>query len=222
MAIYSHPYVHKREILLTDGYDMSERTRGNSKSIFVMHGASNHSNEERAELDYYATDPDAVRKILDRESFSGTILEPACGGGHICDALEEYGFNVVSFDIANRYARQSDMCDFLSYEPDGGKNCMDIITNPPYSEGMEFVKHAIDISEDRVKIAMFLKLTFLEGKKRKELFAEHPPKTVYVFTNRIDCWKNGVKPDKPSKAVCYAWFVWEKGFKGDPVIKWID
>jgi len=23
-------------------------------------------------------------------------------------------------------------------------------------------------------------------------------------------------------AVAYAWFVWEKGFKGDPSIKWIN
>lgn len=22
-------------------------------------------------------------------------------------------------------------------------------------------------------------------------------------------------------AICHCWFVWEKGFKGDPVIKWI-
>lgn len=201
---------------------MSENTRGNFKSIFVMHGASNHSDEERAELDYYATDPKAVQKLLDEESFSNTVFEPACGGGHICMALEERGFNVISSDVANRYAQQSDVCDFLTYEPDSGKNHMDIITNPPYSAGLEFVKHAIDISDSGVKIAMFLKLTFLEGKKRRELFDEHPPKTIYVFRNRIDCWRNGIKPDKPSKAVCYAWFVWEKGFKGDPVIKWID
>ena len=29
-------------------------------------------------------------------------------------------------------------------------------------------------------------------------------------------------PKKMSSAKCYAWFVWEKGFKGDPVIKWIN
>lgn len=75
---------------------------------------------------------------------------------------------------------------------------------------------------DSVKVAMFLKLTFLESKARQKLFEKYPPKTIYVFRNRVDCWKNGIKPDKPSKAVCYAWFVWEKGFKGDPVIKWIN
>jgi hypothetical protein len=23
-------------------------------------------------------------------------------------------------------------------------------------------------------------------------------------------------------AICYAWFVWEKGFKGDTIIRWIN
>ena len=33
---------------------------------------------------------------------------------------------------------------------------------------------------------------------------------------------NGKFEKYPSSAVAYAWFVWEKGFKGDPVIKWIN
>ena len=27
--------------------------------------------------------------------------------------------------------------------------------------------------------------------------------------------------DLGSSAVCYAWFVWEKGFKGETIIRWI-
>lgn len=23
-------------------------------------------------------------------------------------------------------------------------------------------------------------------------------------------------------AVCYAWYVWEKGYKGDTIVRWID
>ena len=110
--------------------------------------------------------------------------------------------------------------DFLSYVPEP-RNSRDIITNPPYKYAAEFVEHALDISQESVKVAMFLKLTFLEGGKRKQLFDKYPPKKIYVFRNRVDCWKNGIKPDKPSKAVCYAWFVWEKGFSGSPEIAWI-
>lgn len=33
---------------------------------------------------------------------------------------------------------------------------------------------------------------------------------------------NGDFQSITSSAVAYAWFVWEKGFTGDPVIKWIN
>ena len=195
---------------------------GNSTSIFATHGASNHSESERAELDYYATDPEAVEKLLEHEEFCHYIIEPACGGGHISEVLLKHGYDVLSMDIVNRgYEKQfKTNIDFLetTSEP---KNDADIITNPPYNKAKEFVEHALDISMESVKVAMFLKLTFLEGGKRKKLFEKYPPKTIYVFRNRIDCWKNGIKPEKASKAVCYAWFVWVKGFKGSPQIKWI-
>ena len=37
---------------------------------------------------------------------------------------------------------------------------------------------------------MFLKVQFLEGKRRKEFFKKFPPKVVYVFSERIMCAKN--------------------------------
>lgn len=27
---------------------------------------------------------------------------------------------------------------------------------------------------------------------------------------------------KPENAIAYAWYVWEKGFTGDPIIKWFN
>lgn len=194
---------------------------GGTTSIYATHGASNHSTGDRAELDYYATDPAAVAALLEREEFLNSIWEPACGGGHISEYLINYGgFNVRSTDIVYRgYIWQTATLDFLTHEE---FNLLDIITNPPYKYAAEFVEHALDISAPGVKVAMFLKLTFLEGAKRKALFDKYPPKKVYVFRNRIDCWKNGIEPEKPTKAVCYAWFVWEKGYTGRPVIDWID
>lgn len=195
---------------------------GNKKSIFTTHGASNHSNADRADLDYYATDPIAVYKLLEREKFNHYILEPACGGGHISDALIKNGYDVLCSDVIDRgYPNQRFTQDFLT-DYRATKNKRDIITNPPYVKAKEFVEHALDISEEHVKIAMFLKLTFLEGGKRKALFDKYPPKSIYVFRNRIDCWKNGIKPEKPSRAVCYAWFIWEKGYVEPPQIFWID
>ena len=51
----------------------------------------------------------------------------------------------------------------------------DIITNPPYSAGLEFVKRALETVRPGGKVAMFLKVQFLEGKRRGELFSKTPP-----------------------------------------------
>lgn len=51
----------------------------------------------------------------------------------------------------------------------------DIITNPPYSAGLEFVERALETVRPGGKVAMFLKVQFLEGKRRGELFAKTPP-----------------------------------------------
>lgn len=142
------------------------------------------------------------------------------------EILETNGYKVRSSDIFDRGYKNTEIIDFLKVKKEDIKNdfSRDIITNPPYKYAKEFVEHALDISMDSTKIAMFLKLTFLEGKARKKLFEKYPPKTVYVSSSRLQCVKNGdfEKYGKLSTAVAYAWFIWEKGFTGDPIIKWIN
>lgn len=101
----------------------------------------------------------------------------------------------------------------------------DIITNPPYKYATEFVQHALEVVTDGYKVAMFLKLTFLEGKARKQLFKKYPPKVIYVSSSRLQCARNG-DFDKYKKgtgtAIAYAWFVWQKSYTNETVVKWIN
>lgn len=53
---------------------------GNGNSIYKTLGASNHTDKEREENDYYATDPVAIDKLLKVEQLSNFIWEPAVGG----------------------------------------------------------------------------------------------------------------------------------------------
>ena len=53
---------------------------GNKNSIFKTLGASNHTYAQRELNDYYATEPKAVELLLQQESFSNNIWEPAIGG----------------------------------------------------------------------------------------------------------------------------------------------
>ena len=198
---------------------------GNSKAIFSCHGASNHSETERQTEDYYATPDIATELLCELETFSKDILEPACGEGAISKVLKKYGYNVESMDLIDRGYGEGGV-DFLQYDEVVDK---DIITNPPYSLAAEFVEHAMDIVTDGHKVAFFLKLTFLEGEKRRALFKKYPPKKIYVSVSRIDCAKNGeFKLDKDGNqkhsggAVCYAWLVFEKGFNGEPTLSWFN
>lgn len=193
---------------------------GNKTSVYANLGASSHSDTERENNDYYATPPSAVEELLKRETFCHYVLEPAVGGGSIADVLVNNGYEVQSMDIIDRGYNKTEVRDFLSVCKDDVRMSPDIITNPPYALAKEFVEHALDISMDSVKVAMFLKIQFLESKKRYDLFKKYPPKKIYVFVNRVNCGKNGVF-GKESSAVCYAWFVWEKGYTGLPQVDWI-
>jgi len=198
---------------------------GNGNSIYKTLGASNHTDKEREVNDFYATDPLAIDKLLEVENLYDYIWEPAAGEGHLVKRLREKGYSVFASDIIQRDYPLDDVQDFLNIKTSCYKLSYDIITNPPYKYAKEFVLKALDLIEQGRKVCMFLKLTFLEGKSRyKELFSKYPPKTIYVFSERIMCAKNGdfegMKAGGGS-AVAYAWFVWEKGFTGDTIVKWI-
>ena len=75
---------------------------GNSHSIYVTLGASNHTEKDRAYKDYYATEPKATELLLAEETFSKKIWEPACGGGHMAKVLIEHGYDVRCTDITER------------------------------------------------------------------------------------------------------------------------
>lgn len=194
---------------------------GNKNSVFVCNGASNHTDEERQQHDYYATEPKAIELLLDLERFSPSVWECACGEGHISKVLENRGYRVMSTDLIDRGYGIGGV-DFLetTKQFDG-----DIITNPPYKLAREFVEHALAVVTDGHKVAMFLKVTFLESKARRKLFENHNPKVIYVSSSRLQCAKNGdfEKYGKGSAtAVAYAWFVWEKGYHGDTIVRWFN
>lgn len=193
---------------------------GNRKSTYATLGASNHANNERQIHDYYATDPVAIQMLKQTHFFDGVfkVWEPACGGGHLAEAMKELGYEVFATDLYDQGYGMSGF-DFLTSEMLGKNDA--IVTNPPYKYALEFCEHAIELGTP--KIAMFLKLTFLEGAKRREFFKAHPPRYVAVCVNRVQCALNGdAEMFGKSSAACYAWFIWERGFKGNPEILWVE
>lgn len=102
-------------------------------------GASNLSEKERSELDYYGTDPKTIEALLKVEQFDKDIWEPSSGHGNIVKMLKKYNYNVWSTDIHD-YGCQDMIIDFLNFY-DGWHG--DIIMNPPYQLASEFVIKAL-------------------------------------------------------------------------------
>jgi len=201
---------------------MAKDWTGNSRAVYGTVGASNHTDKEREKNDYYATSPKAIECLLEKEQFDPNIWECAAGEDHIANVLRKHGYVVWSTDLIDRTGH-TEVLDFLeSHNHFWG----DIVTNPPYKYAQEFVEHALELVQPGNKVAMYLKLTFLEGKNRQRLFNQRNLKTVYVMAGRMGCAKNGEFSNKEqqteSGAVAFAWFVWEKGYNGDPIIKWLN
>ena len=186
-------------------------------ATFITLGASNHADSNREINDYYATDPVAMEQLCNLETFSKDIWECACGEGHLSKVLEKNGYNVKSTDLIDRGYGTGNV-DFLSsVEKFDG----DIVTNPPYKDAVKFVEHAINTVTDGHKVAMFLRLNFLEGVNRRKLFDKYPPKTIYVASKRINCAPGG-DFNKGQCAQAYAWFVWQKGYNGKTTVEWFN
>lgn len=131
---------------------------GDKNSIFKSIGASNHTKERRERYDYYATEPKTIDGLIRKETFSKKIWEPSCGEGHLSKRLIEQGFIVKSSDLIDRGF--GEVIDFFSTQefPEG----YDIITNPPYKYAKEYAFHALSLLQEGRKLALLLKLTFLE------------------------------------------------------------
>ena len=180
-------------------------------------GASNHCDAERSKLDYYGTDPISTRALLENETFTDKIWEPCAGHHLIVDEPKSVGYKVFASDIAEYEGYNHTILNFFDFEDEWD---YDIVTNPPYNLSTDFTVKALNILKPGRKLALFLRLQYLEGKSRYEkVFKANPPKTVYVFTNRQTSSK--VDDFTVGSAVAYCWFIWEKGFKGDPIIKWL-
>lgn len=229
---------------------MARDYRGGTRSGCYALGASNRSDREREELDFYATPASAVERLLVKlKEFNielpAKLLEPAVGMGHIAQVLKNHGHIIEAIDITDRGWPDTKVQDFLetdSCTSDG------IVTNPPYKFATEFVIHSMELLKKDQYCCMLLKIQFMEGNDRaKKLFKNGlNPKYVFVFPDRINCAKQGNFKDNnelferatanisdEDKAmfdapesdkggqVAYMWAVWQKDFKGLTTVDWL-
>lgn len=172
--------------------------------------------------DFYPTHPGATRALLAVERFAGGIWEPACGDGAMSRVLANAGHQVVSTDLVDRGFGEGGR-DFLM---EWGGLAPNIVTNPPFRWAREFVERALMLTAPSPfsaaepvthKVALFLRLAFLEGIERMRLFAGTPLARVWVFSRRVPMVRGKAHGDGDGNGViAFAWFVWEHGHAGPP------
>jgi 23S rRNA G2445 N2-methylase RlmL len=142
----------------------------------------------------------------------GNILEPACGDGAIVKVLKDNGYTeITAYDKETNFLKETKKYDT-------------VITNPPFSLAYEFIQKAKEVSEN--KIYMLLPLNYLHGKKRYDNIYQDKDfglRSVYVFTRYPLLGELLRKDGKHNTGmVVYAWYVFQKGYNGNPEIDWLD
>ena len=101
-----------------------------------------------------------------------------------------------------------------------------IITNPPFKYATDFMKLGYNLTaQSGGKLALFLRLNFLEGQKRYHWYKENKPSNIYVFSKRQTLWRNGEEiPKGRSGTTAYAWFVWrgKSWDNNETTLDWIE
>jgi hypothetical protein len=61
-----------------------------------------NTNNDREKDDFYPTPSAATQVLLDRQKFTGNVLEPACGDGAMSKVMIVNGYEVHSSDLFDR------------------------------------------------------------------------------------------------------------------------
>ena len=166
--------------------------------------------------DMFETPPILTELLLYNEKFEGNILEPCAGNGAMVKVLKEKLNNNISY--FDKYYGDNKQ-DFLEYN----ESVTNIISNVPYGELTDkMVMHGKSIYTG--KMALLLRTNYLSGQKRFFLNVYKELKTVYVY-NRMPDLRFPIREDglvQNTAGIVYAFFVWEKGYVGDPSIKFLD
>jgi hypothetical protein len=183
----------------------------------AAYARSNIPSPDREKDDFYPTPVAATRALLARETFGPRIWEPACGDGAISKVFAEAGHDVVSTDLFDRGFGESRV-DFLMEHK---LLAPEIVTNPPFKLAEQFLRHSLQLGA--TKVAMLLRLAWLEGTERKAMFESTPIARVLVASRRISMARGGTDDGKGGGSmIAFAWFVWDASHTGAPELGWFD
>jgi hypothetical protein len=170
----------------------------------------------RDQHDFYIEPAWCSQRLFEVETFKGKIWDPACGTGRIIDAAIDAGHVTDESDLVDR--GRGYRLDFLT----SGATVPNIVSNPPFGIAETFVARALELAER--KVVMLLPTKWIQGERRARWLAGTSLRRVWFLCPRPSmppgrAILGGLKPGNGTTD--YAWFVWERGWRPQPEIRWL-
>ena len=196
-----------------------------AKNLSDIYVGVKKDDPNRNENDLYPTPPLATYILHKYIDLPQNIIEPCAGRGNISIELIRQGYNVKSFDLYSYDPSLVEIesgVDVLELPKQEGYDAL--VTNPPYHKDLPRKIAEKGVAEYDVT-ALFVRLTYLEGKKRKDMFTNNPPSDIIILSDRIRFGTGLLEPinkkDQLGGMIAYAWIVFRKGHEGPTNMKWI-
>ncbi len=179
--------------------------------------SAGRSADVRRESDFYKTPEWVIESFLrevqkDVPGFldGHNICDPCAGGDDTSRmpypaVLALYGHeHIMTIDIRED-SGAGFKGDFLEQSAKMARDYDLVISNPPYSLAVEFVKKALEIAAPGGYVAFLLRINFLGAQCRHDFWQETMPSYIYVHSKRPSFTNGG------NDSTEYAHFVWVKG-----------
>ena len=94
-----------------------------------------------------------------------------------------------------------------------------MVCNPPFSKTAAFVAKAQALGAR--KVAVFQKMEFMGTLQRRPWLDGNQPSRIWLCGTRATCWRFDIPPERQrgSTPTLHAWFIYERGHAGPPIIR---
>ena len=155
------------------------------------------------------------------EKFDGVIVDPCCGMGRILDAAGRAGYSTFGCDIKDRGASARHAFAIGDFMKSAG-TLDNIVCNPPYKYDDEFVRSAVERA--RHKTAVLLRAQWANAGARSRWLESLPLRRVLLLSPRPSMPPGAVivheRKDPSGGLQDYAWFIFDRGYTGEPGFGW--
>lgn len=181
----------------------------------MRQGTARHALSDRGD-DLYETPPEAVEALVRTMDTRPTIWEPCAGPGSIVLTLRAHGFPVIATELVDRGERNCPDGEVgVDFFAQTERRADRIITNPPYKQADQFIRHALKLG---CKTIVLLRLAALEGARRSDLIDRHLV-AVMPFIERLPMMhRDGWQGQRATSATPYAWFMFSPDERERPVL----